>query len=314
MGVHLEARICSLEYPLDLDREADIIRLGHEFFGLIPIDQVYVKAQDLVGTRQYEIGTKMDSILNRAITERGFEMYYQPIYNIREKRFYSAEALARLNDKQYGIIPPALFIPAAESKGLILPIGDFVLESVFSFISSNDISTVGLDYIEINLSVAQCLQPDLPDKVKQLQEKYNIDPTQVNFEITETTYDTIGNVAEKNIRKLVEMGYSFSLDDYGTGYSNMKRVVTLPLKIIKLDKSLIDEMKTSTGCSVVKSVIQMMKDIHKELVAEGVETKEDLDLLQEAGCDFIQGFYFSKPLPASGFLSFLNDHLPAKST
>ena len=115
----------------------------------------------------------------------------------------------------------------------------------------------------------------------------------------------IGNVAEKNIQRLVEMGYSFSLDDYGTGYSNMKRVVTLPLRIIKLDKSLIDEMKTPTGRSVIRSVIQMMKDIHKELVAEGVETKEDLDMLQDMGCDLIQGFYFSKPLPVSEFLSFL---------
>ncbi|HAG68846.1 MAG TPA: hypothetical protein DCL38_02605, partial [Lachnospiraceae bacterium] len=230
MGVHLDARICSLRYPEDLGTEEDIIRLGHEFFGLIPVDQTFVKAEELVGTRKYEIGTRMDSILNRAITEHGFEMYYQPIYSLSEGGFCSAEALIRLNDETYGAISPGLFIPAAESKGLILPIGDFVLESVFSFISAHDLTALGLHYIEINLSVAQCLQPELVDKVKCLQERYGVDPSQVNFEITETTYDNIGNVAEKNIRRLAEMGYSFSLDDYGTGYSNMKRVVTLPLK------------------------------------------------------------------------------------
>ncbi len=165
----------------------------------------------------------MDSILNRAITRQSFEMYYQPIYSIKEKKFVSAEALIRLNDLEHGFISPAVFIPAAESKGLILPIGDFVLESVYRFISELDFERLGLKYIEVNLSVAQCLQKDLPQKIEQLEKKYQVSPDRINFEITETTYENIGDVIHENLQAITARGYSFSLDDYGTGYSNIQR-------------------------------------------------------------------------------------------
>jgi EAL domain-containing protein (putative c-di-GMP-specific phosphodiesterase class I) len=191
--------------------------------------------------------------------------------------------------------------------GLILPIGEFVLETVFKFISHTDINSLGLECIDVNLSVAQCLQKNLPEKIRELQEKYSVDPAQVNFEITETTYDDIGNVAERNIQELVQMGYSFSLDDYGTGYSNMKRVSRLPLKIIKIDKSLVDDMDSESGGRIIRNVITMMKDVNKKLVAEGVETEEDLRRLAELDCDYIQGFYFSRPLTEEGFVEFCRD-------
>ncbi len=307
-GVRMEPRICSIAYPGDLDNETDLIRLGHEFYGLIPFDQTYVRASDLVGTRQYEVGARMDSILNRAITERGFEMYYQPIYSIAAESFTSAEALIRLHDNTFGAIPPGLFIPAAESMGLILPIGDYVLEAVFRFISENDMAGLGIECIDVNLSVAQCLQKNLPEKIRELEKKYGIKPSQINFEITETTYDDIGTVAERNIQALVEMGYSFSLDDYGTGYSNIQRISRLPLSIIKIDKTLVDDMSTKSGDRIIKNVIRMMKDVDKKLVVEGVETREIFLKLSELGCDYIQGFYFSRPLSEKDFLEFCREN------
>ena len=103
------------------------------------------------------------------------------------------------------------------------------------------------------------------------------------------------------------MGYSFSLDDYGTGYSNMKRVSRLPLKVIKIDKSLVDDMGTEYGGRIIKNVIRMMKDVDKELIAEGVETEEDYRRLSELECDYIQGFYFSRPLSEENFIEFCRD-------
>ncbi len=306
-GVRLDPRICTILHPKDLKNEDEIIKLGHDFYNMMPQDAYYVKASDLLGTSGYEIGSRMDVILNRAITEKGFEMYYQPIYSVHDKCFRSAEALIRLKDEIYGNISPGLFIPAAERMGLILPIGEFVLEAVFRFIAGNNIRALGLHYIEINLSVAQCLQQNLPDLIWDLQDRYGIDPSEVNFEITETSYDEIGSVAMNNISQLMEMGYSFSLDDYGTGYSNIKRVSRLPLKIIKIDKSLVDDINTGSGKLIIKNVIRMMKDINKELVAEGVETEKDFRSLSEMDCDFIQGYYFSKPLPEKEFINFLSE-------
>ena len=213
--------------------------------------------------------------------------------------------MIRLNDSKYGFVSPGLFIPAAESRGLILPIGDFVLEDVYRFIAEHDLERLGIQYIEVNLSVVQCMQKDLPRKIKSLEVKYGVPPEKLNFEVTETTYDTVGGVIDGNLKKLSNMGYSFSLDDYGTGYSNMQRVSKLPLKMIKIDKSLVDDMATPDGMSIMRNTIHMMKDIRKELVVEGVETEEAFHELKDMGCDFIQGFYFSKPLSEDEFIAYV---------
>lgn len=307
-GIIPEPRICMLRYPKDLERYEDIVILGHKFHGLIPYEQTFCRASDIIGTKDFEIGSNMDSILNRALTRQSFEMYYQPIYSLKEKKFVSAEALIRLNDLEHGFISPAVFIPAAESKGLILPIGDFVLESVYRFISELDFEKLGLKYIEVNLSVAQCLQKDLPQKIEELEEKYHVTPDKINFEITETTYENIGDVIHENLQAITARGYTFSLDDYGTGYSNIQRVSRLPLKIIKIDKTMVDDMDTPDGMTIMRNTVRMMKEIKKELVVEGVEQAEPLEKLAAMNCDYIQGFYFSRPLPQKEFVRFIMEH------
>ena len=306
-GAKVIPRFCEIRYPEDSKDPETIFNIGHQFHRIIPFDQFYTKAFDIINSDGFNIRNNMDLILNRAIREKKFEMYYQPIYSIRDGRFVSAEALIRLFDDEYGFVSPALFIPAAERKGLMIPIGDFVLESVFEFISKNDLQELGLSYIELNLSVAQCLQGDLADKIFALEKKYHINPERVNLEITETTYENIGDITDMNIKRLSENGFSFSLDDYGTGYSNMHRISRLPLKIIKIDKTMVDDMVNKAGMSVLSNTVIMMKDIDKEIVCEGVETKEQLDTLTTLGVDFIQGYYFSKPLSAENFVSFIRE-------
>ncbi|MBE5864391.1 MAG: EAL domain-containing protein [Lachnospiraceae bacterium] len=227
------------------------------------------------------------------------------MYDVSTGRFHSAEALARIMDPEYGMISPAVFIPAAEAQGFIIPIGDIVLDQVFRFISQHDREELGLSYIEINLSVAQCMEKSLPDKIRTLQQKYNVDPSKVNLEITETTFENINEIMVENVDKLIKMGYSFSLDDYGTGYSNIQRVNHIPIKIVKIDKSMIDETATGNGKIILEHTVRMMKSIGKELVAEGVESKSDATMLKELCCDYIQGFYYSRPLSATEFVSFL---------
>ena len=306
-GAKVIPRFCEIRYPEDSTDPDTIFNVGHQFHRIIPYDQFFTHAGDIINTDSFRIKNNMDIILNRAINDRKFEMYYQPIYSIKDGRFVSAEALIRLTDEEFGFISPAVFIPAAERKGLMIPIGDFVLESVFKFISENDFHELGLSYIELNLSVAQCLQGDLSDKIFALEKKYHVNPARVNLEITETTYENIGETTDMNIKRLSENGFSFSLDDYGTGYSNMQRISRLPLKIIKIDKTMVDDMENKAGMSVLRNTVTMMKDINKEIVCEGVETAEQLECLTGLGVDFIQGYYFSKPLPEKQFVSFIKE-------
>ena len=307
-GVRFEAKFCIIRCPEDLNDYQEILNIGHLFTRLGRPEQVVYDTAELVRLRDYEIINHMKEILNRAVTGKTLNMVYQPIYDIQQGRFRSAEALARIQDPEYGMISPALFIPEAEKTGLIIPLGNHILESVFRFISRLDMDRLGMSYVEINLSVAQCLQQDLPATVARLQEKYGVKPCRVNFEITETMFDNLSEVMDRNLRELVRMGYSLSLDDYGIGYSNIYRLSKLPLEIIKIDKSMVDEMFTENGQVIIRNTVRMMKDIHKELVIEGVETQEEMEALAAMSCDFIQGYYYSKPLPEDEFIRFMQAH------
>ncbi|MBQ6346654.1 MAG: EAL domain-containing protein [Clostridia bacterium] len=304
-GVRFDPKFCVIHVPDDMNTFEDIINMGHRFKRLGAHDQVLFVASGLVGSRDYRIISHIDGILNRIITENTLEMVYQPIFDIRENRFRSAEALARIRDTEYGTISPAVFIPAAESAGLMWPIGKIILETVYRFISRHDLESLGLSYIEINLSMAQCLQRELPETIRRLQDKYGVSPSQVNFEVTETMFGNLSGVMEKNLRELAAMGYTFSLDDYGVGYSNIQRLKSLPLSLIKVDKSLVDDMFSEDGKVIIENTVHMMQGIHKKLVVEGVETKEAVDALSSLDCDYIQGYYYSRPLSAGDFVRFM---------
>ena len=130
----------------------------------------------------------------------------------------------------------------------------------------------------------------------------------VNFEITESLLDSMSYVMDANIKKLSDMGYSFSLDDYGVGYSNIQRLRKLPLSMIKIDKSMVDDIFTEDGGVIIKNTVRMMQGINKKLIMEGAETKETVEMLSSLSCEYIQGFYFSKPLPEEDFINFLKQN------
>lgn len=264
-----------------------------------------MKAGELYDSNQLIIQNNIDSIIDRALDEGSFQVYYQPIYSIPHGKFISAEALIRLFDAQYGFISPELLITAAERNGAIHRIGEFVFEQVCQFIASSEFKRLGLDYIEINLSVAQCMNSDLPETLLAIMEKYHVLSDKINLEITETAAAYEQRVLTENLEKLTKAGISFSLDDYGTGYSNMKRVIQMPLKIIKLDKSFVNDNNNPKMWIFLENTVKMIKDMNMEIVVEGVETQEMLDAFVGLQCDFIQGYFFSKPIPKKDFVAFI---------
>ena len=305
MGVRFEPQICFISCPNDLQKVEDIISVGHKFYSADKNEGTLFFAREIVKSHTFAIEAHIEEILERAIKYNYIEIYYQPIFDVDSNSFHSAEALARIIDPKYGLISPAIFIPAAETQGFIIPIGDMVLEQAFRFISEHDLDALGLSYIEINLSVAQCVESSLPDKILALQQKYKVDPKYVNLEITETTFENISEIMVENIKKLIDMGYSFALDDYGIGYSSVQRVNSIPFKLIKIDKSMLDESSSNNGRMILEHTIKMMHSIGKQLVCEGAETIDAVNTLKNMKCDFIQGFYFSKPVPANEFASFV---------
>lgn len=306
-GLTLDAVVGTVTVPDDMADEESIINFGHRFVQFLPLGHHLLRASDVVGTTDFHIFNRMDEILRRAIATGAFEMYYQPIYSVRERAFVSAEALIRLCDPEYGMISPAIFIPEAERRHLMQAIGTYVLREVISFIASDDFKKLGLSYIELNLSVQQCVDKNIVADIIGYQKRFGVDPSQINLEITETDYVDDTRTMDYNLSELSDAGFALSLDDYGTGYSNMQRILRMPLKIIKIDKSMVDEMSTEKGEILVRNTIRLMQGIGMEIVAEGVEEEAQLDKLSSMGCDFIQGYYFAKPMPKNEFIRFIKD-------
>lgn len=303
--LELEPCICILRCPQDIDNYKSLLSFGNSFYTYLPSGSEVHNVEKIEDQYQFKLRNEIDSIIRNAIAEKRFQIYYQPIYSIKEKKFLSAEALIRLQDDKYGFISPELFITAAEQNGMILQIGDFVLDSVCCFLAKCEKIGLPIRYVELNLSMAQCIQKDLAEKLLYYQKKYHLKPEQINLEITETAANTAQDIVEENMLKLSEQGIYFSLDDYGTGYSNISRIMSLPFRIVKLDKSFADKVEDQRMKIVLKNTIRMLKEIGMEIVVEGVETKEVLQQFTELKCDYIQGYYFSKPLPEQEFVEFI---------
>lgn len=246
--------------------------------------------------------------MRSALKENRLEIFYQPIYSPKQKKYTSAEALIRMRNEEGGFVSPGVFIPLAEQNGLIVEIGDFVLDEVCRTIKNNRLWERGIEYIEVNLSVTECIQNDLVDKVRAVLQKYDLKPSFLNLEITETASDSFSNTVDNNIKRLNEYGLTFSLDDFGTGYSSLNRILNLPLSIIKLDMSLVRpafESDNPNAMTLLKSSVGIAKSVGTEIVAEGVETEEMANGIIALGVEHIQGFYYSKPLPKQEFIHLL---------
>ncbi len=308
MAVNMITNVCITDCPEDISDVETLMAFG-DILQEVPFTGDIMVASELLKRLHYDIMHDMDKIIESALSNQRFEVYYQPIYSIKEKRFRSAEALIRLKDEKYGFISPELFIPEAEKSGAIHKIGDFVLEQVCAFIASDEYKKLGLSFIEVNLSVVQCMQPKLADHIMEIINRYGVQPEQLNLEITETAASISQQALDDNIEHLTDMGITFSLDDFGTGYSNMQRIVKLPFNIIKLDRTFTELYDNPKLGIVLTNTINMIKAMEMKIVVEGVETEEMLKLFSDLECEYIQGYYFSKPIPREQFIKFIQTSL-----
>ncbi len=247
-----------------------------------------------------------ETLIDEAIDENRVEVFYQPIFSVDAKRFSSAEALVRIRDKEGNIVPPAVFIPAAEKNGKIITLGNIIFEKVCHFISEKNIEELGVDYIEVNLSPVQCSDERLANNYISLIKQYNVNPKQINLEITESATFRRKETVLRNIAKLMDHEISFSLDDFGTGHSNLNYIVDMPVNIVKFDRGMMEAFFVDDKANyVLKSATQMIHGLGLKIVSEGIETKEQFDAIRDMGISYIQGFYFSKPLPEDEFCEFV---------
>lgn len=246
-------------------------------------------------------------MITDALNEDRIIVYYQPIYSVEKKCFTSAEALVRIIDREGNLIPPASFIRTAENNGLIIEIGKRVFEKACRFFQESNLAAYGLEYIEVNLSVVQCANDKLADDYIRILESAQMDPRHINLEITESHSLRGVRTMISNMDRMISYGVNFSLDDFGTGASNLNYIVDMPVKIVKFDRGMIQSYFSNGKAKyVMDAAMHMIHGMGLQIVAEGVETEEQYHKMEEIKINFIQGYYFSRPLPEQAFLEFLS--------
>ena len=307
--ISLTEHIAIFKYPNDATEIADVEDLIRStlraIYDEVPGFVVHVE-QTVLAKKSREL--QILQVMKKAVRRGDFYVVYQPIYSFEQNRFTTAEALVRLENEELGEVSPEEFIPIAEQNGMILQIGEFVFETVCRFVLHYKIWEKGIEYIHVNLSVIQCMQEKLAEQLFRIMDLYNLDYRYINLEVTESAAIASSDVLMDNMNQLIERNMNFSLDDFGTGFSNTATLIKYPFHTIKLDKGMVWEaMHNKKAEIILKNTIEMVKMLNMEIVAEGAETPEQIEKLREMGVDFVQGFYYSKPISRDSFLELLND-------
>lgn len=264
--------------------------------------------ETLIG--KYRRRTKVEMAVLRAIREKSFQVYYQPLYSIKEKRITSLEALIRLEDKELGFISPDEFIPLVERDGNIIHVGAQVLEECCKFLSRHVLSneSLGIRTIHVNISMAQCLRQNLTETIAPVLEKYHIPPSMITLEITERIAISAPERMQQHMKKLGEMGVAFAMDDYGSGNSNCSYLIRFPFQEVKIDKDIVcASFENETAKLVFENEARTIQSLGISLVVEGIETKEQSEAMERLGVDYIQGYYYGRPLPEKECLRYIRN-------
>jgi diguanylate cyclase (GGDEF)-like protein/PAS domain S-box-containing protein len=253
----------------------------------------------------------LEKDLRLAVANDQLKLFFQPQIDATGA-VCGAEGLLRWEHPQHGMITPDRFIPVAEETGLILPIGDWVLRTACRLITRWSASELGasLRHIAVNVSPWQFRQPDFPWQVERILAETGADPRRLGLELTEgVVIDNVADTAEK-MASFKSLGVKISIDDFGTGYSSLAYLKKLPLDILKIDRSFVEEVtEDESNAAIVETIIAIADHLGLEVIAEGVETRAQLEFLQEKGCGRYQGYYFSRPLPVEQFERYLAEQI-----
>ncbi len=314
--VFIGASIGVAIYPEDAENSQDLLKhadiamyqaknLGRNNYHFFKQNYI-IKLQE-----QHKLATDM----RLAISNSEFHLFYQPQYGANSRELVGAEVLIRWIKPDKTIISPFHFIPLAEETGLIIPLGKWILETACKKLKLWLDQGYPLQQVSVNISAKQFSEPDFIDTVKHALEKSGLAPKHLELEITESML--MGDIKKVifQLQRLHDMGISLSIDDFGTGYSSLSYLKDFPIEILKIDQSFVRDIPNNTkDIKIVLAIIEMGHSLGLRIVAEGVETEEQLNLLSHYKCDIIQGYYFSKPLPEHEMTSLLAKTNPVSET
>jgi EAL domain-containing protein (putative c-di-GMP-specific phosphodiesterase class I) len=250
----------------------------------------------------------LENMLRKALSHRDFVLFYQPVVDISSKNVVGVEALIRWKHPELGLLSPAHFISAAETSGLIIPIGDWVLRTACR---QTKIWQKKIDSeltVAVNLSARQFQQPNLTEEIAEALEETGLEPKYLELEITESNAMQNADNTIYTLRELKALGVRISMDDFGTGYSSLNYLKRFPIDTLKLDQSFVREITSNpTDAAIATAVIAMAHTLNLKVIGEGVEKEDQLEFLRARGCDYIQGYLFSPPLAVENLEAYMSE-------
>lgn len=296
--VSFHAAICGIMNAEKLEKEDSILSYIEYMISLIQNRQDTVLIQSdskiLEGFR-YE--QEVEHFLQKAVKEDLFEVYYQPVYSIKNKDFITLEALSRLKHPVLGMVPPDVFIGIAEKQGMISAVGCLQLHKVCRFIKEHEYIMKKIRNVKFNLSPSELMKPGYSHVLIGIIQEYGLDPGYFQFEITENVATEYSESFCTAIDDFAEVGIHMCLDDFGSGYANLNAVLRIPFSAVKMDRSLLSGISSDPQTATFyRSIVMILQHMGYKVIAEGAETEKEVKLLEKWGVDMIQGYYFSRPL------------------
>ncbi len=257
----------------------------------------------------------LDAELRLALANDEFVLYYQPQIDLATGRIVGAEALLRWNRRGEGIVAPGVFLPRAEENGLIVPINEWVLHEACR--EARSWQTAGLPHlnVSVNMSPVQFRKRNVPLLVARVLNETGLDPRRLDLELTESIVMQEPEAVASELQQLIELGVKISIDDFGTGYSSFSYVKRFPVSRLKIDQSFVRNVNTDANdAAIVRAIVTLGHSLDLEIIAEGVETSDQLAFLRAEGCDGVQGYYFGRPMPAKDFIARVMEEQPLART
>ena len=281
-----------------VDRVVNTLLIALDDAGKTDESRAAQERTDIIQAVDQQMAVKRS--LENALEHDAVEVFLQPLFGVKSQKIIAAEALARIRDAEGRLIPPNLFIPIAEKNGHINLLGEQVFRKTCRFIRDHVLDDLGLAWVNVNLSPIQCMRSDLPQRFSDILREYGVPAEMIHLEITEQSMIDY-SLLKKQLMNLRKDGFQFALDDYGSGYSNLTRVKHYPFINIKLDMEVVWDYCRERDF-LLPSLVQTFKQMDVTITAEGIETKEMAEAMAAIGCDYLQGYYYSKPIPMEEFL------------
>lgn len=268
----------------------------------------FAKYDDALRNRLLKEQAITDS-MESALAQDQFQIYLQPKYRIRDESLVGAEALVRWNHPDWGFQSPAEFIPLFEKNGFITKMDQYVWDKACAALKDWDDQGLAPISVSVNVSRADIYNADLADILLKTVQKYGLPPSRLHLEITESAYTEDPKQIIETVGLLRDLGFVIEMDDFGSGYSSLNMLNEMPIDILKLDMKFIqNETAKPSSQGILQFMVNLARWMHLSVVAEGVETKEQLNRLSEIGCDYVQGYYFARPMPGESFEALLTEH------